>query len=526
MAARRISRIAWSDYSRASISSSISESSSSHHQSLKVRLLDWFFSSLCVVGAIVQIHHIAKIYFAYGTSSTIEIKIPGIINLDTFSICIRYTDILNYEQIQLDNSSRADWKLTTTADGIRKYQNELKLDELFRYTPNKTNLIEQITFRRHGSYELNTCNGIDCLGNFSVERFVYLEYICYSITPLYLNETFSYQSLALTPSAPGEIFKVQFADSMKKSELMKSLSHKPHVLPYVGLPITPVKRRAYNILNDTAKYNYFTSSTVKLVVNKLPPPHETLCRNYSLLDFTSRIQAIQDCIKTNVYSKLHKVPFSYIVLDSMTSELNKNLVSYIDTVDPKVTSLLFESERICMAKYRNDDCHLETSFTSTESNTGELFEIRLVTPSTPFTTINTAQQTNFIEFITVVMSTASTWTGLAIISFNPVSIFFTLKDKFNLILRLMKKNSISRRNILKHSLSSSSINGNNFKIQVTNKSQTSNLSDQMKTIDSNSLAYLMKYTVRQRELLQSMAHIEYRIRKLETFYIQRAYVRM
>lgn len=493
---------------QSSISSLTSELSS---KSRKLKLFNWFFSFICFIGAIYQISHIARIYFQYKTSSKIAIAIPRQHKLGPFSTCVRFTDILDYGRIQKDHPGRSEWKLTATAEGIRTYQKELTIKEIFNYTPKGESIINSMEFRRQNSYKLNLCNASDCLNYFEVNKFVYLEYVCYTITPKFINETLTYESLTISPSAPGEIFSLKLSPSMKKSESMKLLSHNTPT-PYVTLPIVPVKKRVYSIETDTAKYNSFVCSAVKLNVTRLEPPYETQCVHYP----HSRQMEIQKCIRSLVYPVLKKIPFSFIVNDSTLDDF---LVSYMDTENETTTKLLFSAEHECMAKFSATDCNEEVSFTTSEAHLSEHFEVTLVTATSPFTDINSIKQTNLVEFITVVMSTASTWTGLAIVSFNPVLLFFTLRDKTNTIIRLMGFNSLSGKT------SCSSMTSNNFKIQKRQFSNRRHSSVQFRTVDSTSLAYLMKYNTRQRELLQSIANIEYRIRKLEMVYVQRGQVR-
>ena len=300
-----------------------------------VKLLEWLFTSLCVLGCSGQIITMINYYFQYRTTSVIQLFIPDYSKTDSLTLCVRFTDILDYKAIARDNSSR---RWTASPDHLKNVQSHLSIKEIFKYTPSASEVIERVRFRRQGSYNLFNCTRAHCLEFFSVTKFIFINFICFTIKSIYSNETISYEALAITPSCPNEILEVELSSSMDRSSAIKILFHTADTLPHNSLPFAPVKRRSYDSGERRAKYNSFIAASVKLKVQLLPPPYETKCRDYLHENSLSRTHSIERCMKDKILSSLHKMPFSVII----ESPLDLPLLSYRDTDNQTVTRKIFE----------------------------------------------------------------------------------------------------------------------------------------------------------------------------------------
>lgn len=404
-----------------------------------LRLLQLLFSAVCFAGAVYQISQLAAIYFAYATSSIVELKVPKEYLIDSLTFCTRYIDVLDFEQLRKDDPQR-DW----TGDNlnefwVRKYQDELSISDIFKYTPREEYFIDHVEFRRRGTFKVFECDASNCTEFFTVKRFIYLEYICYTVDANYKNETLSYEALTITPSAPGQILGIVVAEQLEKSHLIKIVSHAPNSIPYVSLQNVPVKQRLFDEKKREANYNSFVSSSVKLSMRRLPPPYDTMCENYTLKGYTKRYDAIQDCVKWQVLGRFDKLPFSVAIRDPV----DLKILSYFDLENSTVTNTLFALQAECVQLNQRDDCASEIPFTMTEAHAGDRMNLKLITATSPFTKITVVTQTTFVQLVSIAMSTASTWTGFAVISLNPSLWYPAFKGLMGRLCHLSHKKSES-----------------------------------------------------------------------------------
>lgn len=396
------------------------------------RIFTFIFSCLCVLGATYQVSQITSAYLRYNTTSMLEIIPATAYHPQTMIFCARYTDILNFTEIREDSAgkNRTNWKRTTDADGVRRIQHQLTIKEIFHFTPHPAEVIESATVRKSKSFEQHSCNTTDCYTFFQTSKFVYLEYVCYSFRPLYIDKPMSYHSVSTTPSSAGQIFFIQFTHLLNQTRIYKVCFEKLYALPYQSLPISPLKKRSIKGDEDhhhhqeqfDQEYNSLIASTSKLSTDLLPRPYDTECLEYQENGIFSRAQCIQSCMNATIYKILHKIPFSVIVNKS----IDEYMVSYLDTLDDQVTGYLFAAENQCRQVCHQPDCHSVLTFTAVAEEAGHDLQITLVLSTAPFTKITTMAQIFFLEFLTAAMSSVSTWTGIAIISFNPFSMYASL----------------------------------------------------------------------------------------------------
>lgn len=446
------------------------------------RLIQVIICIICFAGAIYQISQISLIYFSYATSSAVELKIPNHYKIDSLTFCTRYIDVLDFKRIREDNKSR-NWFLTLTAYWIRRYQDELTISEILKYTPKESDFIDNASYRRKSTFKLFECDSTSCAKFFTIRRFVYLEYICYTVDAQYKNESLSYQALTITPSAAGEIFDITLSDKLNDSHLIKIVSHEPGTLPYKSLQNVARQQREFDE-SRAANFNSFTSSAVKLLIHRLPAPYDTMCVDYKSFGFVRRYDAIQICITQKVVQYFNKLPFSVIV----DEPINLSVISYLDIENKAKTAKLIEFENECTKKYPHEDCISEISFTATHTDVGDRLSLRLITATSPFTNIKFVTQTSFVQVVSVVMSTASTWTSFAVISLNPVFLFTHMKGAVRHFSRWFTRDS------------ESTVHPQRDIHPVNASINTATLLDHLK---------------HQRKIYQLVCHIENRIKRLE-----------
>ena len=116
-------------------------------------------------------------------------------------------------------------------------------------------------------------------------------------------------------------------------------------------------------------------------------------------------------------AKLNQVPFSVLISNS---SLNLTMISIIDIRDPRLVKRLIKIENKCVREEcSRRPCNMATSMTTTSANAAEEFSLMVTIPPQPWITVESSPSLTLIEFLTYIMSTMSTWTGLSIMSFLP-----------------------------------------------------------------------------------------------------------
>jgi hypothetical protein len=338
-----------------------------------------------------------------------------IITAKAISVCSRYVDLLDFEVIKKEHPGRRDWHPSFEAEWIRKYQHQLNIDEIFKYTPDAKTTLSKVVFRTNDSYENVEAFDRDIYDHFDVSKYLYLEYICYQFTqknPM----SISYSSLAVTPVSSGQIYELTFNWTLEKAAMLKFAIHETESYPHRSLMVTPVFRRNYNMKDNTAQYNAFSSFSTSLSITNLPPPYETNCFDYGTIGLHSDSHCTQECVKREVIKKLNKMPFSVFVNESV----HMKMISYQDVSEETISKSIFDIENKCsIGICSKRSCFDLTELTSTFETAYNEFLVRRNVPSDPNFVVNTNPAMKLVELLTYVLSTVSTWTGLSIMTLNP-----------------------------------------------------------------------------------------------------------
>ena len=400
---------------------------------MKSRLLKMFsifFAAGCVTGVTYQILLVAKSYFCYRTTTEIKISIPKIVKTQgSITLCTRYVDHLDFERIRAASpgNTRSDWHYSHEASWIRKYQHELTIDEIFKYTPDARTTLTKVVSRLSDSYESNETNGAAVYEQFDIEKFLYLEYLCYEYF-VKNGQKLTYSSLAVTPASSGQIISLYINSSLEKANMLKIAIHSKHSRPYRSLMFTPVQRRNYDPVEGVAKYNHFSSFFTSLRTFNLPPPYDTQCFQFQQIKVSSATECVEECVRRNVVLKLNKVPFSSII----NSSIDLKMISYLDVSRPETAKTISEIQKMCEKGICSQkSCKDYTDMTTTTERIYSKFVIRIIVPPYPSVRVKANPALKLVEFLTQIMSVISTWTGISVMSINPRTFFVKKKSRFS-----------------------------------------------------------------------------------------------
>lgn len=182
-------------------------------------------------------------------------------------------------------------------------------------------------------------------------------------------------------------------------------------------------------------YNMYVNYQIRLTVELLKPPFETMCRMYREVGIDSDADCVQQCIRKRTMERYHMIPFGVIVNDTLKGEEEGvKMMSYNNVVANQLfgRQQLEISEDCTSHVCKRRDCQVRTAITSTTELMDmdvRVIGLRLNVPSDPSILVTTSPTLNLVEFLTYAMSCVSTWTGLSIISLEPVSLYRQAKQR-------------------------------------------------------------------------------------------------
>ena len=352
------------------------------------------FVVLALIGLSWQVSLICQLHLAYKVTTSTTIFFPKFIRPEPLHLCI-----------SLSNFTGALWKSNGTS-----YTSK----ELSDATPSTEGLIQK-TFRSDNiSYtDMSALNP----GNktVKVEKIFYMGYLCYKFTFKY-EQALTVQAAITTIGSSGMIRIIQFSNKLKGISMMKFiLGHLVH-----GFRTTLHLSRAYNKILGRV-YNYFVSHHYSMEIESMKYPYETDCLNYKKHGIMDEHQCIEYCIGNKTYEKMGQLPFTI----QINSTSNVSILYRIS--DKETARSLREIESVCSEIHCSKPaCYDYQVVTVTSPFTGypEPLTWKHVLPAQTSVKITSRPQLTFVEFLTHILGTISTWTGLSVVAMNPFTLAF------------------------------------------------------------------------------------------------------
>lgn len=398
------------------------------------------FISIVAGGMLYQIESVGELYFQYDTVTKVDIDIAEVSVSRSISACLRYSDLLDYESLAKDEG-RKDWYFTGLDEKrIRYYQDHLNVKEIFDNTPQEEEVLDKIILRINGSSRLTEFNHSNVLDYFNVEKFLYLEYMCYTVTKINGSDQVApYQKIAISSLMSGLVYDITFTSAVQRVDSLKIVGHMPYSRPYRSIRSTSTLQRGYSQSKGLVVKNFYEIYQSYFIVNNLKPPYETQCFDYREIGFLTRDSCVETCINEEVNTKLKMVPFTFITTNKNTT---LDMVCYNDVINDDFARKLFDIEEFCeKEKCKWRACWEATSVTIVNDyEGGDNFHIRLVLPLTPSYNVFVVALLEFIDFFSYVTSILSTYTGVSALLLSPMNVFQCLccfrkhsdcKDKYH-----------------------------------------------------------------------------------------------
>ena len=350
------------------------------------------------------------------------------------TLCVDMRSVFDYKNLDKDlnkTMSKRDW------DGqLNTNWNALTIRTLFKYTPANDSILQKIFYKiKHQSRPIQV-NADSIAKHINILKFIYYNYICYQIA-LKKPESLSYREIAVSSYYQFVIQDLYFKPNLEGSTDIKLMISPFDHLPYKEIISTrPKPRRLFRDVTGRYKADTNTYQSEHKTIEKtaLSSPYETRCRTYRDYGFHGRDDCIEECTASRTWSTFHKIS-----LMSPVSQPSDSLPFTRESLENRETYSAFTKiQEYCQyIQCGNIDCHDTQIVTSTDStasaDSGRTFKwYHRISSEISFRIVSTAALP-FVEFVLYILGSISTWTGLSVITCNPV-----------VVAKLMYKNIESR----------------------------------------------------------------------------------
>lgn len=391
-----------------------------------LKLLHISFILICTFGLLGQFYKVSKEYFAYDTNTRIQIKYPDELKIPSLTLCLRYTDLLNLTQLNADRGH--NWS-TKDTESIRSLQEAITAQEIFNYSPDRYEIVNSAYFRDSTGYSNGSCDdATSCRSSLRISKFIYIEYVCYTID--LVEETLVRPKvISVHPIDTGVLASFSFSSVFYNVTSFKIALHSPFTRPYSSLMIQPISHRALS--RKLSMYNaMFHLSPGNFSIKYLKPPYVTWCNDYDADDaYDSQIHCIQTCVRKKVIAEFDKIPYS--VFTSSSSE--RKFISAADVRNKSVAHRLYSIQVECEESdhCKHVACSVRTVITFTLPQAGNRsdFDMTINTPQQPWTYIQHEESLNLITYLTYLMGSFGTWTGISLFGLSPFKQYLKHKTR-------------------------------------------------------------------------------------------------
>ena len=374
--------------------------------------LSVIFILFCISGMCYHQYFIVQQYLQYKVNTAIGIYIPNRIDSPSLTFCFT-SHVLNLTQLNMDTES--NW--TTTSDYDELIQNNTAFN-LFKSMPDPRNVVKLLQY----SYvPLN-------VSNLNITRFFFGWSICYNIPKLYLEE--SSGLFVKDASIKGQIGYLELNTILSKTVGIRFAFGVHDVIPYRGIIMSRYFNRHAGGTGRSEVLYSWNAHYYAIEMRRLPSPYETQCFDYKTTGIRDDVECVFKCFLKAGIQKLKAIPSPTFVLHS----LNYTTADYGDR---KMWKQMLQMRKDCEKQCWKPPCNdtqivtLANDGVPYYENSSMLDDSESITfsheaPGFPFFNVNSRPAQSTVDLFLFIFSTISTWTGVSIVSMNPLRFFHSL----------------------------------------------------------------------------------------------------
>lgn len=388
-------------------------------------ILSW---TICVLGLVLQVNEVSISYFKFQSDSRVKVAPHFNIKVPSTSICFRVVDIIQPSKI------KSKWRTKIYKFGHRlfnwkkfgNFRMNTSVGELFDYTPG----VDEIVFNDEGMHGcmirfpkkhiMKRFNASMCYKYFTISKYHHREYICYMFTPRSIpdQDTKKYPSLAgveleiedysLKDSFFGLIYHIRLNTTLFAGiKYITNYIHEDSSIPlYDSLLAFMTKIKGHD--------SYVLTSYSSLLLNRLPPPYDTMCKHYPFK--TGQVNEHLNLINSMTIRQLGNVIPDIMIFDGdeklskypvlITEALRNDTIS---NIYEEITSTETEKSYSCVISSNN------AKSVTHPSEDGTLI-INVLWPDQFHFDIYHVANSHLIDYIIYVCSSFGFWFGLSVFS--------------------------------------------------------------------------------------------------------------
>ena len=371
--------------------------------------LPLLFQITCLIGLSWQLFEISTEYFKYKVSCRTTVFLPEQVEDLSMGICLPVASVIDYKKIHTE----LQYNWTPNEFGRKGMLQILSIHEVYRYTYDADKIIYNGGYWKDAwGWESKSINLSSIM---KMQKYFFSSLICY------LYSIISFKPLSVQWVRGGSVVFLNFGKEISEVTAVMLFITEKNRIPF---------RESINAQyifrgNSTTKVDVFRSSHYSISKKILPPPYETGCYSFSELNFTNGIECIEHCIVLKSFKKWGGI--------SNTSLLPSNALDYKFAMVSNYTvyrAELDEMRLFCQLSCNHTSCedtqivtiHESDAYVGLDSFYKKKVSIQWQrqTPSIPSVTILCRPSSILTELILYMMSSVSTWTGLSMMSINPI----------------------------------------------------------------------------------------------------------
>ena len=374
----------------------------------------------CAIGFVLQFSQVCQVYFAYTTSSKIQVSSNDVYKYASLGVCFRSHRNLNrsnYKQYGIKP------ELTEEKEDLENEMSTFTIKDFFALTPSSDQFVTQCSMKDNINIGMNTNIGTDCCNYFVVNKTIRGENVCYFITPLdYLQ--YSLTNVATSLAHQGEVYGVRLIKSFNSQTfkyfvVMTFDSTQSKIIPSRSRNFA--QRVAVHAPEHDNRDNVIFLSLFNVNYTSLPSPYDTKCQ-------ASDSYLMYDNCLIQEFKKINRVPYLTPISDD---RLDLKLMNYKDAENNSIRSIVSLIVANCTNMTSRIPCNQVISFTDTytsfNSEHPHEIELKSIAPYSPTMIVTSVASMSFLDFIQFVCNSLGIWFGVSLMSLNPSRVIMQLR---------------------------------------------------------------------------------------------------
>ena len=374
-----------------------------------IKSIPVFFQVACLIGLFWQLFAISSEYLIYKVNIQTTVFIPEQIEHFSMGICLPIEYSINYTKF----NTEFQYHWTPNEFDKKDMFRNLSILEIYNYTYHAENILYLISYPENdGRRAWKSSNFLSIM---NMKKYYSRSNICY------LYAVRSFKPLSVDQTNGRNIISLFFRKEISKTYAVQLFIAEEHRYPFRETRKAGYVHRGHS----SPKLDKFESSYYSIRKKILPLPYETACFDYSNLNLTNSVECAERCVVQKCFQK-----WGAIARASLLANEIKDYTFVWSRNFTKADAELYEIRRSCRSSCPSTSCEDSHIVTIQESavhlGLDTIFENNVSlawgsnTPSFSSTRISCRPTWTLVELILYMMSSVSTWTGLSMMSINPI----------------------------------------------------------------------------------------------------------